>query len=222
MQRYNIFNQLHKGVEALLSDTVRMLRQTDFTIAAEAQFTINRVNRFLRLFADQAYLEDQYLLPALEMIAPATVFVLEQDHQDNRLVIQRVKAVLAVYERSATTAEKQYAGKSLVNVFTQLMILALRHLSREEDMVNSILWTHFSDEYIARMEQEMMTYIPPEDLSIYNYWTTHHLDTAELDSWLVRLEEMNDRETFQEVAAFADHDLMLLRTSSIAEEAMVA
>src|ERR1700754_3976655 len=114
MKRYNIFNQLHKGLEALLSDTVRMLQQTDFAVAAEAHATLTRVNRFLRLMADQAYLEDMSLLPLIETAAPATAYVLEQDHHNNGMAIQQVKSVLAVYERATTTAEKIYAGKILI------------------------------------------------------------------------------------------------------------
>lgn len=211
MQRYNIFNQLHKGLEALLSDTVRMLQQTDFAVAAETHTSLTRVNRFLRLLSDQAYLEDMYLLPFIETAAPATAYVLQQDHHDNAAAIQQVKSVLAVYERATTTAEKIYAGKILINVFTELMILSLRHLSREENMVNTVLWTYFTDEHIFHLEQDMMTYIPPEDLAIYNFWTTQHLDSVEIDNWLMKLEEVNDRETFHEIAAFADHELVLRR-----------
>jgi len=36
-QRYNIFNQLHKGLEALLYDTAIMIQQTSFCQPAEGK-----------------------------------------------------------------------------------------------------------------------------------------------------------------------------------------
>ena len=36
MKRYNIFNQVHKGLRALLYETIIKLQQTDFTDTEDA------------------------------------------------------------------------------------------------------------------------------------------------------------------------------------------
>ena len=205
MQRYNLFCQLHKGLQSLLSDTARMLQKTNFSNETETGAAIGRLGRFLRVLNDLAWLEETCLFPRIEKFTPATVFVLEQDHLHNRAGVQRLKYMMKVFNQSASQEEKLFAGKMLVNGFTELMILVLRHFTKEENMVNTTLWDNFSCKEIAELEQEIVSCISPEDLVLYNIYNCRHLPADELYTRLQQLETATGLQAFHELSAGTEH-----------------
>ncbi len=53
--RVNIFNQIHKGLRALLYESSLLLQQTDFSDEQEMQIAISRVKMVADLFDDHAH-----------------------------------------------------------------------------------------------------------------------------------------------------------------------
>jgi hypothetical protein len=70
MKRYNIFNQIHKGLRALLYETIIKLQQTDFTDAEDADEAVQQVKIILDLFDEHAHTEDNFILPAIVEYEP--------------------------------------------------------------------------------------------------------------------------------------------------------
>ena len=54
MQRYNIFNQVHKGLRELLYQTASRLQQTDFSTHQEREAILEQVNIVVDLFDKHA------------------------------------------------------------------------------------------------------------------------------------------------------------------------
>ena len=50
LQRFNIFNQIHKALRALLFDTSLMTQRTDYTSRRETELTISRIKEVMFLF----------------------------------------------------------------------------------------------------------------------------------------------------------------------------
>ena len=220
MQRYNLFDQLHKGLQSLLSDTARMLQKTDFASTFEAEEAIGRLGRFIRVLNDQALLEEACLFTCVQKLSPSIVFVLQQDHQHIRVAEQRLKSIIKVYRQSVSPEEKNYAGKMLATVFTELMILVLRHFTREENLINTILWSHFSDAEIAGTEQDIISCISPEDLMLYNLYTCRNLNAGELYNRLHRL-KTTGLQAFHELSAGAEHELATTGLQELYTEEML-
>jgi hypothetical protein len=216
MERYNIFNLLHKGLQSQLTNTLVMLRQTDFSRTAEAQPALRKVHALHRLFNDQSYLEDKWLLPVIVPFAPAVSFILEQDHQDNRLNWQRLKGLMIVYDHAVSSEEKLLAGNAIISAFTELVSANMRHMSREEEMINDILWEHYTDAEIFDIEQDIMAFVSPDDTVIYNSWMIHQMDNTDFTGWLLALEKTGDM-IFQALSAHADQEFSVLRRQKLLE-----
>ena len=110
MQRYNIFNQLHKGLQALLYDTAIMIQQTAFCHAAEGKITLEKLDTLLHLFSEHASLEDKHLFPSLRALDEIAICTLERDHQADRATISRLKGLMLAYEQAVNGSEKLEIG----------------------------------------------------------------------------------------------------------------
>ena len=59
MKRFNIFNQIHKGLRVLLYDTATVLQQTDFSDAGQTRVALEKVNKVLHMFSQHGKNEEQ-------------------------------------------------------------------------------------------------------------------------------------------------------------------
>ena len=82
--RFNIFNQVHKALRALLYDTALTLQQTHFSNADEAEAAIAKVKAVLDVFDQHAEHEDNFVLPAIQQYEPSMVDAFEQEHVEAR------------------------------------------------------------------------------------------------------------------------------------------
>ncbi|HEY1031309.1 MAG TPA: hypothetical protein VGD89_06020, partial [Flavipsychrobacter sp.] len=78
--RYNVFNQIHKALRALLYDTAVCIQKTDFSSDA-ASAAIEKIALVVNLFDEHAYHEDTYLLPLVTAHNAALVAEFENDHE---------------------------------------------------------------------------------------------------------------------------------------------
>lgn len=92
--RYNVFNQIHKGLRAMLFDTALNLQKADLSSVA-AEGVIGQLHQTLEFFDEHAEHEDRFILPHIEKHNPQLIEELEKDHEiDHRLshtLFQRVE-----------------------------------------------------------------------------------------------------------------------------------
>ncbi len=217
MQRYNIFNQLHKGLEALLYDTAIMIQQTAFCQAAEGKITLEKIDNLLYLFSQHALLEDAHLFPVLRPFDEMSISNLEKDHQGGRLIITRMKGLMQTYELAVSGSEKVELGKTIGAAFRDLLVAALRHMSQEEEVLNNILWCRFTDAEIFSMEQNILANIPVEELTIYSQWMIRGLNNHEIINWLKTIEKTAVGPVFQVLFSLAETELSAIRWQKIQE-----
>lgn len=217
MQRYNIFNQLHKGLEALLYDTAIMIQQTSFCRPAEGKITIGKIEQLLYLFSEHALLEDRCLLPVLRPFDEMAIRTLEKDHQNGRLLLARLKGLMQTYEQAVSGDEKLQLGKSIGIDFRELLVGALKHMSLEEEILNNILWARFSDQEIFAMEQDIIAQIPEDEIHLYSYWMIRGMNNHEIIAWLKTIEKTAAGPVFQVLFTMAENELSAIRWQKIQE-----
>jgi len=220
MQRYNIFNQLHKGLQALLYDTAIMLQQTAFCQGTEGKYAIEKLEILLHLFSQHASVEDTQLLPGLRPFDEPAIISLEKDHQADRVATSRLKGLMQTYERSVSGDEKLEAGKLLTHAYREFLISNLKHMTREEEVLNNILWNRFTDTEIFAIEQNLLSHIPHEELTIYSQWMIRGMNNLEIIAWLKTIEKTAVGPVFQVLFAMAEHELSAIRWQKIQEGLM--
>src|SRR4051812_46828659 len=187
MERYNLFQLIHKGLRASLLQVSLQLQHTDYGVEEEAEETIGKVFEVLMLFRDQADKEKKYILPLVNEWEPALCATLENFNleSDNLSVI--LYKLVERFSGTDSVKEKLEFSISIIDTFQSYTILNLRHLSEKETVVNHILWRHYTDEAIMHHSGRMERNTPPWIADFYAGWIARGLNDRELVQWLTAI-----------------------------------
>jgi len=222
MKRCNIFNNIHKGLRAMLYQTAALLQQTDFNNPEEAAATAERVSRVVDLFNNYTALEKPMIAAAIYKNEPAFAVANIEGEMERAVISQQVKAVSA----GQPGTEDSTNGAMLQQLFTAFMLAALRHLASEESTVNRALWLNYTDASLYTIAQQMESSLPAESLTEYNRWMLRGLNNDEISSWLKEVKNTAPDAAFTALVDMAckelnEHRWQLIR-EAITDGAMLA
>jgi hypothetical protein len=224
MQRFNIFNQIHKGLRALLFDTSLCLQQTDFTNETEAEDALNRVREAVLLFDEHAHKEDHFVLPAIAAFEPSVVDCFEKEHEKDVALSNALTAAVETFFLLTNDSERLAAGRELMLSFTEFTIFNLQHMAKEEDLINTLLWRYYSDEEILKIQHQIVLATTPWLNDFYSKWMLRGINTPEATRWLQAVQATAPEIVFQTLYTKAETELPAHRfqklTSSLAEGAL--
>ena len=223
--RLNIFNQIHKGLRALLYESSLLLQQTDFLNDEEMKIAIRRVTLVADLFDDHAHHEDKFILPAIHEHEPSIVDAFEREHAMDIKLTRGLKNSLQALEMASPMVRPEMANV-LYKTFVQFMVFNLEHMSKEENILNNILWRYYSDEEILAIQTDILSSITPWSAANGSRWMMRGLNNAEIVSWLKSVEESAPEAAFQKLFSIAKRELPERRfrhvLESVTEEMMLA
>lgn len=204
--RVNIFNQIHKGLRALLYETSILLQQTDFSNEEEMQTAIKRVSLVADLFDDHAHHEDNYILPAIQEYEPSIVDAFEQEHELDTKLARSLKDSLMALQMASPLVLPNMANE-LSKTFIHFMVFNLEHMAKEESILNKILWRYYSDEEILDIQKKIIANLSPWSASVGSRWMMRGLNNPEIVRWLKSVEETAPEAIFQNLFATAEKEL---------------
>jgi len=172
MNRFNIFQQIHKGLKAQLYQTALHLQQTDFSLEQELGAALDKVQEIVLLFDEHADREDTYILPLVFEYEPAIWSAFEREHKIDIAVIKELMAVMNLLSRPLSEHERMIAGKRLVKCFSAFMGFHLEQMDKEEAVLNEVLWRYYSDENLFGIQAEMIRNTTPRNSAVLYQWMT--------------------------------------------------
>ncbi|HEY9176352.1 MAG TPA: hemerythrin domain-containing protein, partial [Flavipsychrobacter sp.] len=98
--RYNVFNQIHKGLRHLMYDTAVRLQTNDLS-RPEAIEAVNAVSQVVDLFDEHAHHEDQFILPMIEKHNPTLVADFEKDHELDHKLSEGLRQLVTSWKAAA-------------------------------------------------------------------------------------------------------------------------
>lgn len=224
--RYNIFNQIHKALRALLSDTLVTVQQTDFSNPAEGSAAIAGIRSVISAFDNHAFHEDHGLLPHIQAYDPALVDAFEQEHVADHALGEELHSLLRAWEQATTPETQLSAGNRILYAFISFMSFNLDHMNREESVLNEQLWKYYTDESIMQISQSIVASIPPQDAAVTHVWMIRGMNNTEITNWLRMVQKLAPAPVFQSLYKLAEVELPVARFQSImgnlTEGAMVA
>jgi hypothetical protein len=182
--RYNIFNQIHKALRALLYDTALYIQQTDFTDAAEREKVLEKIQVIVEMFDKHAHYEDNYILPANEKFDANVIVSFEQGTPGRYGAGATVKGVSENINQAVGAEDRMQAGLALHNAFIAFMVFNLNHMAKEERILNAALWKHFDDMQIIALNKTIVANISQKELEFGNLWMFKSLNNQEIINWL--------------------------------------
>jgi len=207
MQRYDMFNQIHKGLRALLYETALQIQHTDFWDVDEAEEAIGRINEIVRLFEKHAYSEDSHVFPAIEKYEPSVADAFEQEHVKDHLLGQALADSLSFYRNAEVITEKAVAAKQIHSAFIKFMVFNIEHMAKEEEVINPLLWRYYTDADLAAITERIVADIPPDYMAQFSKWMIRGLNNAEIAGWLRGVEKNAPEAVFRMLFVTAEKEL---------------
>jgi hypothetical protein len=217
MNRYNIFGQVHKGLRALLYETALQLQQTDFTNIEEAEDALLQVAQAADLFDKHAHTEDTMVFTAIEKAEPSLVNVFEKEHEEDHALGQRLRGSLTAFSHAVSSDDRTVIGDAVVKSFIEFMIFNLKHMAKEEDIINKALWKYFTDMELHGITQKIVASIPPQHMAQFSRWMIRGLNNNEITAWLKEIKNNAPDFVFQSLMQTAAQELSAARWQSVQE-----
>jgi hypothetical protein len=207
MSRFNIFNQIHKALRAMLYDTSLTLQQTYFADAEEAETKLEKVRMTVDIFDEHAAHEDHFVLPAIQQYEPSLVDAFEQEHEKDHALSERLRGLLTVYNHAIKTEVKIETGQAINKAFLEFMIFNLEHMAKEETVLNKVLWRYYSDNEIMGINQKIIASISPEEIGVTSAWMMRGMSNTEISGWLKAVEKNAPEPMFTQLFSIAEKEL---------------
>ena len=215
--RYNAFHQIHKGLRALLYETGIQLQHADFWNAEETDAVIERITEVVRLFEEHADKEDAFVFPAIEKYDPAIADAFEREHVKDHLLGHQLSDAIAACKAAPVITEKAQAGFAIHRAYEKFMAFNLEHMAKEEEILNRILWRHYTDEELLDITRQIIAHVPADSMQRYNKWMMRGLNNAEISRWLKTVEKTAPEPVFQELFSVAEKELSQKRFRLVLE-----
>jgi hypothetical protein len=224
--RYNIFNQIHKALRALLYDTALTLQQTHFANPDESEPALTKVRSVLDAFDKHAEHEDNFVLPAIQHFEPSIVDAFEQEHVEDHALAEELRALLNTFDNENNSGKKAELGYNTMHTFIAFMTFNLEHMAKEEVVLNDRLWRYYSDAEIIVLNQKIVAAISPEEMEFTATWMMKGMSNAEITGWLKGVQKNAPEFVFSMLFTIAEKELPYNRFRKILEDltegAMVA
>lgn len=213
-KRYNAFNQIHKGLRGMLYDTALLIQQTDFT-APEAAETVSRLEQVLAFFDEHAEHEDKFILPHIIRHNAALVEELEKDHDLDHELTKDLYNHAAAWKGAVTAESRVSLGNLIFYAFNEFIAFNLYHMNKEENVLNYVLWTHYTDAEIHDMEMQIVQQIAPQTLMEESRWMMRSISNTEIIHWLNGVRAGAPEEVFSAYLAMAMEELPASRMAAV-------
>lgn len=220
MQRFNVFNMIHKALRAMLYDTALTLQQTHFARIEETNIALEKVNAVLHMFEQHAHHEDNLLFPKIEQYAPQLVSDFEDEHVTDHALAQQLNTLVNIVQHTADPKEREFAASALSKAFLEFMIFNLQHMAKEESFVLPVLWVHYTDAELLAINQSILAVIAPEEKAISSRWMLRGVNNAECINWLSAMKHTAPAHVFQPVWEMACAELPEERRTVVEEAVM--
>ncbi len=217
MKRYNIFYEEHKGLRIMLYETAIQIQQTDFINNEEAVLVMEQIKNGVELFDKHAHSEDRFVFAAIKPYEPAVVDAFEQEHVKDHALGENLAKLLDEFSNAVSDDEKLRNGNLLYKAFIEFMIFNLQYMAKEEDIINKILWRHYTDEDLKSITAGIIANIPPVKMGQFTKWMMRGLSNHEIAGWLKEVKNTAPEFVFESFMQTASEQLNTQRLQLVQE-----
>lgn len=183
IKKFNLFNQIHKGLRALMFETALKSQQADFTDEQQSSEIFEQIELLLTLMHEHAHHEDVCILTEARVHHQKVIEDFEKDHHEDQELADLLK--VSIRECKNSTPElAHHAGNKLLFRLNDFIAFNLEHMNREEEILNNLLWETYNGAKIMDIQHNIQQMIPANKTFIYFKWMIKGLNDFEITSWL--------------------------------------
>lgn len=176
--RYNIYSFPHKGLRALMQQTLYSVGSCDWIDPVDVEAALTEVRAMMELMYGHLHHENEFLHPAMEERRPGSTGTALIDHEQHTLAIKALLTDADEIAQAAVSARPALGYR----FYTRLALFVaenLEHMVMEETDHNEVLWSCYSDEEIMAIEQRLVAAIPPQRKVGFLRWMVPAMNASE-------------------------------------------
>ncbi|MFA4868892.1 MAG: hemerythrin domain-containing protein [Pedobacter sp.] len=190
--RFNLFKSVHKGLRALLADTLLQLQQTDFLIADQATIAVERIKLVLLLMHRHTKWEEDFIFPKLGAESQSMISFFTNQHYHTDALTLNIDILICGFVEAKTNAEKEAVANNLLNAFVEFLAYNFNHMNMEEQLINPLLWNNNNDNELRALQLQHLNASTSRSEQVFLQWMLIHNTNRELASWM---NSMNQKST---------------------------
>jgi len=164
--RFDLYGPVHKGLRALMADTLQRFGSLDVDDAAQLEDACNQALELCSLLRSHVDHEDEHIHPLLERCRSGGAAQAASEHVEHRRVLE----VLAGEVRALRAAPSTAAADALYQNLAELMADNLMHMRLEDLAYQNVLWQHYSDAELAALDGRIVGTLDPKELMLFLRW----------------------------------------------------
>lgn len=150
----------------------------------------------------------------------------EDEHEEDLSLGNKLKNLINIYRNVYFEEERINCGSAICKTFNDFMIFNLAHMSKEEILINQVLWKYYTDEQLIELNQQIVANIPAEEMSIISKWMIRSINNHEAIIWLSGIKVSGPSFVLQSILTEAQRSLPNQRfkkiNTTVEAKAMVA
>jgi len=179
--RHDLYAPFHKALRAFMADTLRRVGALDVDDPPAAAADLDAVTALLDLLAHHQQIEDRFVMPAVEPVAPGTIATAATDHRalagsHEALATLTAEVAVAIDERRASRTP---LAARLYRHLTAFVVEQLTHMADEEATLAPLLWLHYTDDELGAISATIMAWEPPAKMTAMLRWLVPALTPQE-------------------------------------------
>lgn len=186
--RINLYNAIHKGLRAYMSDTLNRCARIDGMDVEDVAGGLAQVRELLALMHSHLEHERDCLHPALEAAERGSSTVADADHDDHGWAMEKLLALCAEVEETAPQA-RDLKLEFLQRELSAFIGESLLHMHMEETINNAVLWVHYTDSQLIEIHHRILERIGPDEQAMTMCWIVPALTPNERAAMLVGMRQ---------------------------------
>ena len=166
--RLDIYANIHKGLRAMMMDTLAAVGRADVDDAAALHAVCERVLVLCDTCASHLEHENEFVHPAMEAHRPGSTAQIAAEHEDHLTAITELCAMARAL-RTDSPAQAQ-AALALYRKLALFVAENFVHMHAEEAEHNPVLWASHTDAELQALEGRIVASMPPAQNLLFLRW----------------------------------------------------
>ncbi|MFZ5446486.1 MAG: hemerythrin domain-containing protein [Myxococcota bacterium] len=200
--RPDLFSAVHKGLRALMFDTLHLLSRCDPSDDFDVERTAHQLRALVRLCERHLHDENTFIHPSLDARRPGLVWEAAEAH-DAQAQYATDFLRLATRLESPGVAQRASLLRSLIGKLSEFIAHQLVHMHLEETRHTPALHETHTDDELHAMHRAIVSSIPADELALFLRWMVPALSHGERVELLTGLRAAPSPEPFHGALALA-------------------
>jgi hypothetical protein len=196
MKRYNIFNQIHKGLRVVMYETATLVQQTDFSQKHKGNEAIYKLSKTIEYFHGHSEHEDHFIFPLIAKASPEVAASFVAQHETDEMLMTNLESLVARWHTEEDATELAAIGLRVLYDFNDFVAFNIGHMNKEEKELNAVLWKHYTDTELMGVTHQIVSSIPQELLIEESRFMMRAINDQEIMQWMTGMKMNAPKEVY--------------------------